>query len=187
MEQREHTLQSTTVFAGRLLTVVCDTVQLPDGSQSSREMVRHRGAVGVAAVDKAGGIWLVRQFRYAAGRELLEIPAGTREAGETPRATAERELREELGCTARCWTQLAQFYTSPGFSDELLTLYLAEDLEFQTDTESLGVEGEFLRRERWPLDRALEAALQGEFQDAKTLVGILLAAARLGVKGGRGA
>jgi ADP-ribose pyrophosphatase len=126
---RETLVSRTPVFEGRLLKVYQDTVRLPDGRQASREIVHHRGAVGVVAVAPDGRIVLVRQWRHAMERALWEIPAGTRDAGEEdPLGTARRELAEETGYTAASWVSLGEACVSPGYSRELMWFYLATGL-----------------------------------------------------------
>ena len=125
---RETPVGRRAVFAGRLLRVFEDTVRLPGGREAGREVVEHPGAVGVVAVAPDGRVVLVRQWRHAVGRALWEVPAGTRDPGEEPRATAERELREETGYGAGRWSALGSACVSPGYSDEVLHFFLAEDL-----------------------------------------------------------
>src|SRR5579863_1041719 len=115
---REEPVDRRTVFDGRLLHVYADTVRLPGGGTASREVVGHRGAVAIVARDHAGRVVLVRQWRHAVGRAVWEVPAGTREEGEAPDATARRELAEETGYTASRWTELGHGPVSPGYSSE---------------------------------------------------------------------
>ncbi len=123
----ERTVQSRIAYAGRLLTMRVDDVVLADGRPATREIIEHPGAVGILAWD-GERLAAVRQWRQAAGRETLEIPAGTRDPGEEPRQTAERELAEECGVRAETWEQGPGFWTAPGFCTEYLTLWLATDL-----------------------------------------------------------
>jgi len=174
----EKQLDSKTVYDGKVVRLQVDRVMLPDGKETTREVVRHRGAVAISAVGDNRQVWLVRQHRYAPGEDLLELPAGKLEAGEEPLRAARRELLEEVGVRAAHWEKLATFYTSPGFSDEELILYLAEGLEVVNETDKPQVEGEFVTRELWQLDDAVAAAYQGRIRDAKTIVGLLMAAAR---------
>jgi ADP-ribose pyrophosphatase len=125
-EQRQ---ASETVFDGRLIQVRRDTVRLENGRLTTREVVEHPGAVGILPVTATGHIVLVRQYRYAIGRALLEIPAGTREPGEPDEATALRELREETGYLAGRLDELMRFYTSPGWANEEIILFQASALE----------------------------------------------------------
>jgi ADP-ribose pyrophosphatase len=170
----ERTLSSRVAFAGRLLAVRVDDVELESGRRAVREVVEHPGAVAVLAWD-GDRLAMVRQWRQAAGAELLEIPAGTREPGEAPLATAQRELAEECGLGAARWQEGPSFYTAPGFSTELLTLFLATDPH---PVEMTAPEDEALERSWLTLPDALAAIDAGEIRDAKSLVGILWLARR---------
>lgn len=176
-----------TVFEGSLLRVRVERARLPDGEEVEREVVRHPGAAGVLPVvsgrpeaDGAGEqasptILLLRQYRHAAAETLWEIPAGTLEPGETPEACAVRELEEEAGLAARedDLVELGRPFTSPGFTDEVIHLFLAP----RTRAVSARPEpGEQLERVRLSLERALGMAAAGEIRDAKTLCALLLAA-----------
>jgi ADP-ribose pyrophosphatase len=125
----EEWIASETVFDGRLLTVRVDTVKTPGGRETSREVVAHPGAVGILPLTEDNRVILVRQFRYAVGRELLEIPAGTREPEETAEACAHRELEEEVGMRAGQLGLMATFFVSPGWCNEELVIFRAWDLE----------------------------------------------------------
>jgi ADP-ribose pyrophosphatase len=155
---------SRRAFAGRLISV--DVERWGD---NEREVVRHPGAVAIVAVDTAGFVTLVRQLREPARKRLLELPAGTREPDEEPLATAKRELEEEAGLTGGDWRITASFFSTPGFCDELVHLFVAEGLE-RTDASPEG--DEQIEIVRVPLDE-LESLL-GEIKDAKTLAGLLL-------------
>ena len=160
--------ESRTVYAGRLIAVT-----LERWGDNEREIVEHPGAVAILALDREGYVTLVRQRREAARARLLELPAGTREPGEEPLATAQRELREECGLTGGTWTELAGFWTTPGFSREYMHLYLAEDVERgEAEPEA----DEELELVRWPVAE-LESHL-AELEDAKSLAGVLLYLAR---------
>ena len=124
---KERTLSSRRVYEGRILSLRVDEVELPGGRTAAREVVEHRAAVGVLALTERG-VLLVRQFRYAAGEETLEVCAGLVEEGEDPRETAAREMREELGYSPGALSEIARFYTSPGFCTELLIIFIATDL-----------------------------------------------------------
>ncbi|GAB4413953.1 MAG: NUDIX hydrolase [Anaerolineales bacterium] len=173
----ERTLNSRLVYEGRLIRLRADEVALPNGRRTVREVVEARGAVGIVALDDEGYVILVRQYRRPAGRELWEIPAGTLEPGEDPAACARRELAEETGFTAQEVRPLAGFYTSPGFCDEWMHLFLARGLsegpQAQEDDESIRVA-------RVPLADALAMIRSGEICDAKTVAGLLLVALRPG-------
>lgn len=126
----ETRISSKTVYEGRLITVRVDDVQLTDGRRTRREVVEHPGAVGIVAMNPAGNVLLIEQYRYAVGRTLLEIPAGTLEAGESPEATAQRELLEETGYQAGTLTEIDRFFVSPGWANEEIVLFRAGALTF---------------------------------------------------------
>ena len=165
----ERTVSSDRAFSGRLLSLRVDEVELESGRRATREVVEHPGAVAILAWDEER-LAAVRQWRQAAGAELLEIPAGTREPGESPLLTAQRELAEECGLTAGRWEEGPAFYTAPGFSTELLTLFLATDLRA---VDVAPPEDEALERSWLTLPDALAAIDDGRIRDAKSMVGIL--------------
>jgi ADP-ribose pyrophosphatase len=171
----ERTISSRRAFTGHLLSLRVDEVELDSGRYAEREVVEHPGAVAILASD-GERLALVRQWRQAAGAELLEIPAGTREPGEAPLASARRELAEECGLGAASWVEGPSFYTAPGFSTELLTLFLATELS-PIDTKP--ADDEALERSWMTLPDALAAIEAGEIRDAKSLVGILWLSRRL--------
>ena len=174
MDMTEKTLSSERIYDGAIIHVRRDRVLLPNGRTSVREVVEHPGGVGILAVDGDGMVLLVRQYRYAFGRTLLEIPAGKREPGEEPLVTARRELREETGVTADSWTPLGQLIASPGCYDETLYLYLAPGLHSgDTDPD----EDEFLSVERMPMAELTRRCLADEITDAKTVCAVLKARA----------
>lgn len=172
-EDRHETLERREIFKGKILSLYVDRVRLPNGVEAEREVVEHRGAVGMVAMENEGDVYLVRQYRHAPGRDLLEIPAGKLDEGEEPLACARRELAEEIGLEAGEWARLASFYTSPGFSDEVLHLYLARGL---SPAEAAPDEDEFLEVVRISLREALSLVSGGEIEDAKTIAGLTLAA-----------
>lgn len=169
-------IRSEEIHRGRVFTVRQDTVKMADGRESRWDVIAHPGAVVVVAVD-GEDLLFVRQYRYAAGETLLELVAGTCEAGEEPAVTADRELQEEAGFKAGRLTKLGEFFSAPGFCSELLHLYLAEEL---TPSRLPGDEDEEISVERIPVTEALRMALAGEIRDAKTLAGVLLYAGRRG-------
>ena len=168
-------LGGETVYHGRLVDVRIERFRHADGAEVSREIVRHRGAVGILALD-AEHVWLVRQPREAVGEPaLLEIPAGRLDKdGEQPLAAAQRELAEEIGRGARSWEPIVAYYTSAGFTDERVHLFCASDL-FEEHADS--GEDERIEIVPWPL-ADLQAAID-ECRDAKTLIGLLWLARRL--------
>ena len=152
------------------------TVALPGGARAVREAIRHPGACAVVPVDADGCVYLVRQHRVVVGKVTLEIPAGKLDAGEEPIACAKRELREETGVAARDIREIACIYTSPGFCDEAIHVFLATEL---SQGDAAPDEGEFVDVVRMPLARLADMVMRGEIQDSKTAFGILYAARAL--------
>lgn len=181
-------MDSRVLHRGRYLTFRIDTIERADGSRATREIAGHPGAVAILALDAEDRVLMVRQYRLAAGQALLEIPAGTLDVAddgtiEDPDLAAPRELEEETGTRAGSWRLLARFYTAPGFTSELMHLYLATDLRL-ADGHRLGPdEDEHLLLERLPWRDALAAADRGEVADAKSLVGLLWLARLRGDRG----
>lgn len=170
MELTEKTLSSEKIFDGRILHVRRDTVLLPNGHQSTREVVDHPGGVCVLALDNQERVLVVSQFRYPYGEVLRELPAGKLEYGEDPAQAAIRELREETGAVAGTFQPLGELYPSPGYCGEIIRMYLARDLSFgDTDPD----EDEFLGLERVPFSQLVEQVLSGEIKDAKTIAAVL--------------
>lgn len=167
-------IRSEEIYKGRVVTLRKDTLRTPEGKELQREVVAHPGAVVVIA-EHEGDLLFVRQYRYAAGEEMLELVAGTCEPGEAPMVTAGRELQEEAGYKAERLTKIGEFYSAPGFCSELLHLYLAEGL---TPSRLPGDEDEQIEVVRHPLADSLQMALEGRLRDAKTLAGVLLYAQR---------
>jgi 8-oxo-dGTP pyrophosphatase MutT (NUDIX family) len=170
---------SETVFEGRVIALRRDTVAMPGGGESVREVVTHPGAVAVVAVDDHGRVVLLRQYRHPVGRYLWELPAGLRDAdGEPPLETAKRELAEEVLLAAERWSLLTTTYNSPGFSDELVLVYLAEGLSDVARPEGFVVEHEELDMtiERVPLADAVQRVFDGDIRNASAVVGLLAAA-----------
>jgi len=166
----ERTVNTKRIFQGRIVGLRVDDVVLPNGRRTQREIVEARGAVGIVALDAEENLLLVRQFRKPMGREIWEIPAGTLEAGESPLDCARRELAEETGCRAATLQPMTSFYTSPGFCDEEMHLFLARNL---TAVPQSLEEDEVLEVGKVSVTRALEMVRTGEIVDAKTLVGLL--------------
>jgi ADP-ribose pyrophosphatase len=159
-----------------LISVATASLAAPDGSEFERDVVRHPGAVSVVpVVDEGTAVLLVRQYRAAVDRELLEIPAGKRDVeGEPPAATARRELEEEVGMRAGRLESLAEFYNSPGFCDEYTYLFLATELEAR-ERAAVSAEEAAMTIERVPLDRVDDLIATRALVDAKSIVGLLLA------------
>lgn len=172
MKFTEKTLNSQMVYDGRIVKVYKDDVELADGHKSFREVVRHSGGVVIIAFKDKNTILLVKQYRYPIAKTVLELPAGKLEKGEDPFEAAKRELEEETGYCANKWTDLGYINTSPGFSDEKLYLYLAQDLEF---TQCHPDEGEIIQAFEYKYEDVLEMIENGEINDAKTICGIMRA------------
>lgn len=172
------TIASHRIYSGKIVTLDIDQVRFPDGSTGEMEMIRHPGAAAVLPFlsDPAGDdpqIMLIKQFRYAAGGYLYEVPAGKLEKDEDPEECAARELREETGCTAQRIQHLFTTFTTPGFTDEQIHVFIAVGLtrgEAQTERD------EFLEVHTMTLSRALQMIQQGDIRDAKTALAILYAA-----------
>ena len=169
---REELLKSHLVFEGRLLRVRVDTVRTPDGHEATREVVEHPGASAVVPILDDGRALLVRQFRQPAAKVLLEIPAGCLRPGESPEACAERELIEEAGYRPRRLARLTTCFLTPGYSNEQIHIFLATGLE---RVEASPDAGEVIQPAVVALDHVPALIEQGEIQDGKTIVGLLLA------------
>ncbi|MBN1438782.1 MAG: NUDIX hydrolase [Anaerolineales bacterium] len=159
-------------FSGRALGVRVDRIRLEDGRETSLEIVDHPDSVVMVPVDADGGIWFVRQYRHAAGREILELPAGTLNPGEAPEACAGRELREEIGLHAERLTRIGGFFLAPGYATEFMHAYLAEGL---LPDRIPGDEDEALFPEKHPRDDVRRMLGSGGFEDAKTIAALSLA------------
>ncbi|MBP2649778.1 MAG: hydrolase [Firmicutes bacterium] len=168
----EKLIEKKTILAGKVLNVRVDRVLLPNGKETTREVVTHPGAVAVVPRLADGSIIMVRQYRYPVGEMLLEIPAGKLNYGEDPDDCAGRELEEETGYVAGKMTKLGSIYSTPGFSDEILHLYMAEDLR-QT-AQNLD-EDEFLAVETYSSQDIRAMLADNIIQDAKSVAGLLLA------------
>jgi len=176
---RETPISSEVIGRGRILEFRIDTVEAPDGHRSTRDIAAHPGGVGMVAIDERDRVLLVRQWRHAIGGPLLEIPAGTldREPDgsiEGHAAAAARELEEETGSRAGAWQYLGGFYTAPGFTSELMHLYLATELTSAHEGGLQPDEDERLELYPIPFDDAVAMAERGEIRDAKSIVGLLL-------------
>lgn len=169
-------LNSKEIFRGRVFDVTIDTIREGDITYE-REIVHHSGSAVIVPVFPDGSVGLVRQYRHPAVRYLLEVPAGTLEPDEVPEKAAARELEEELGCVAGRLEKLSEFFISPGFLEEKMWLYLATEL---TQTEARPEEDELLQVVRLPFSQALSMITTGEIEDAKTIIGIMLAAPHVG-------
>lgn len=168
---------SRTVFAGRRIEVRVDRLRLPDGREHDFEMIHHPGAAAVVPLLATGEVLMLRQYRHATGGWLLEIPAGRLQPGEAPEACAARELREETGFQASALQPLGWIWTTPGFTDERIWLYLGTGLS--AGRQALD-DDEMLTVARLPLVQAVTMAAGGEIVDGKSVVALLRAAGRLG-------
>lgn len=171
MELEETRLESEYLYRGRILNLRKDTVRLPDEKTALREIIEHPGGVGIVAMDDRKRIYLVAQYRCPYEEITLEIPAGKRDGkDEDPLVCGKRELKEEIGATAKKWTSLGRLYPSPGYVDEVIHLYLATELNFgETDFD----EDEFLTTKAVDFDEAVHMVMQNELPDSKTQVAIL--------------
>jgi 8-oxo-dGTP pyrophosphatase MutT (NUDIX family) len=172
-------LGTETVYDGRVITLVKDTVAMPGGGDSVREVVRHPGAVAVVALTEDGEVVLLRQYRHPVGGYLWELPAGLRDSdGEPPLETAKRELAEEVRMAAERWSLLTTTFSTPGFCDELVLVYLAEDLSDVDRPEGFTVEHEELDMtvELVPLAEAVQRVFDGGIRNSAAVIGLLAAA-----------
>ncbi len=165
----EETISSTLLQKGKSFSFYHDEVRLPNGHETERDIVKHPGAVAIIAVQK-DELVLIKQYRYATGKYLLEIPAGTLEVGEDPLSCAVRELQEETGYAASAWSRLFQCYMVPGYSNEVIHFYLAEGL---SRVGASPEEDEDIMVKLYGIDEALNMIESNEIEDAKTMIGIL--------------
>ena len=172
-------LDSEKVYEGRIISLRRDTVAMPGGGSSVREVVHHPGAVAVVALDEQDRVVLLRQYRHPVGRHLWELPAGRRDAdGEPPLETAKRELAEEVLLAASRWSLLLSVNNSPGFSDELVHIFLAEELRPAERPEGFVVEHEEadMTIDRVPLADAVQRVFDGDIRNSSAVAGLLAAA-----------
>ncbi len=169
MDFTEKTIDTKIIFSGKIINVQVDTVKLPDGRKSSREIVKHAAAVAIVAVDEENNIYLVRQYRKAVEKTLLEIPAGLLEADEDIVACAHRELAEETGLRAAKMEKILSYYSGPGFTDEKIHIFLASGL---TKGEQNLDPDELLEALSIPLEQAYEMIKTGAIVDGKSIIGI---------------
>ena len=170
MEHIEKRIDGEIKYTGVIVNIRLDNAEIENGRIVKREVVEHPGGVAIVPVDENGNVLLVRQFRYPFMRELIEIPAGKLEPGEDPFECAKRELSEETGCTAGKYVYLGPMYSSPGFCEETLHVYLALDLTYGKMHLD---EDEFLSVERVPMSKIVEMIMNNDIPDAKTVFGVL--------------
>ena len=161
-----------TVYRGKIFTLDAVLLQFPDGRRASYDLVKHNPSVTILPVDAEGSVYLVRQFRLGANRDLLELPAGVVENGEEPQTSALRELREEIGMASSEMTLLGQAYLIPGYGDELMYFYLARRL---TTAPLDSDPDEFIRVERYTISDLYNLVDRGDINDSKTLAALMLA------------
>lgn len=171
MKTYEKTIKTENIFTGKILKLDVETVLLPNNKEAKREIVRHPGAVAILPIYQNMEIIFVKQYRKAVNGELLEVPAGKLEYGEIPEDCALRELQEEIGYTARKLTLMGKFYSSPGFSSEIIYVYKAEELissKLRTD------EDEFINIVKYTINDSIKMLEQGLINDAKTAIALSL-------------
>ncbi|MCG3401072.1 NUDIX hydrolase [Staphylococcus massiliensis] len=169
MSNNEPTLNKEVIYNGKIINVELHEVELPNGNKSKREIVYHNGAVAVCALNADNEVILVKQFRKPLEKPLVEIPAGKLEKGEDREDAAKRELKEETGYEAESLTLIANSYGTPGFSNELISIYMAEGLtKGEVDLD----DDEFVEHITLPIDKVKEALQNQEFEDAKTIIAL---------------
>jgi ADP-ribose pyrophosphatase len=166
------TLKQETIYKGRAFNVRRDEVRLPNQRSMHVDVIEHVGAVTILPVDEVGRILFVRQYRHAAGRELLELPAGTIDVGEAPEVCARREIREETGFAAGKLVKLGEFFLAPGYSTEYMVVYLATELRHDPLPKD---KDEFIELETIPVEQTYVMVGRGEIMDGKSLAALMLA------------
>jgi ADP-ribose pyrophosphatase len=164
-------IRSEPILQGRSFKIRRDTMKAPDGRETNFDIVEHGGSVVIVPIDQDGNLLFVRQYRHAAGADLLELPAGTRDGNEPFEECAAREIREETGMQAGSLTQIGSFYLAPGYSTEYMGVFLATELKLNPLPAD---DDEFLSVEKIPLREALQKAESGEIPDSKSLAALLL-------------
>lgn len=170
MELTEKTLNSKVMFEGRILKMMVDDVELPDGSTSFREIVGHPGGVCVAPIDDDNNLYFVKQYRYPYHEIVLELPAGKLEKGMSPLDNGKRELKEEVGAEGYSFISLGQVYPSPGYTQEIIHLYACKIKNIGNQQLD---QGEFLNVEKIHINKAVEMVLNNQLPDSKTQIAIL--------------
>jgi len=172
VDYEEKTMKSEKIYEGKILNLRIDTVELPNKKYSKREIVEHPDGVAIVPITSNDSLILVKQYRKAIGDFMYEIPAGKLEIGEEPKEAAKRELEEETELLANKLTYLSEFYTSPGFCDEKIYLFLAKELiksDGKIETE------EYIETKEFPMEELIKMINRGEIIDSKTIIGIYTA------------
>jgi ADP-ribose pyrophosphatase len=167
----EKTIKSEEIFSGKIVSLHLQEVELPNGKTSKREIIKHPGAVAIIAVTNENKIIMVEQYRKALERTIVEIPAGKLEKGEEPASCARRELEEETGYECESLELVTSFYTSPGFADEIVHVFLAKGLTVKENSAALD-EDEFVNLEELTLEEALQYIKDQKIYDAKTIYAV---------------
>ncbi len=166
----EKTVSKHYIYNGKIINLRVDDALLPNGNAAKREVVEHPGGVGVLALDSDKNVFLVRQFRYPYSETVLEIPAGKKEHGEDPLVCGKRELKEETGLTAKNYISLGKIYPTPGYTNEVIDIFLATDLSYG---EKCPDEDEFLNVEKLPFNELLKLVEENKISDSKTQIAVL--------------
>jgi ADP-ribose pyrophosphatase len=172
MNYEEKMVSKKHIYKGNIISMETHTVELPDGREATRDVVVHPGASVIIPLSKQGELYMVKQYRKPIDSITLEIPAGKLDAGEDPRVCAERELKEETGLSADSLKHMISIHSTPGFTTEILHMYLATGLK---KGELCADDDEFITSEKIPVDTLVNMVMSGEITDAKTIIGILLA------------
>ena len=169
-------IKSETLLQGRVFKIRRDHLKTPEGRETKLEIIEHGGSVVIVPVDQDGNVIFVRQYRHAAGQDLLELPAGTRDEEEPQEECAARESREEIGMEAGKLEKVGEFYLAPGYSTEFMAVFIATELKHNPLDPD---EDEVLAVEKIPVKKVFEVASDGKIQDAKSLAALLLAKPQL--------
>lgn len=170
MDLTEKPIKRHYIFKGKVINLRVDDALLPNGATAKREIVEHNGGIAIVPLDDEGNVYMVEQFRYPYSQVVLEIPAGKRDGDEEPLEGGKRELKEEIGATAKNYEFLGELYPTPGYCGEIIYMYLATGLTFgEADPD----EDEFLNVKKMPLKKAVEMVLSGDIKDAKTQTALL--------------
>lgn len=172
MKYEEKLISKKHIYKGNIINIECQTVELPDGREATRDVVIHPGASVIIPLTEEGELYMVKQYRKPIDSVSLEIPAGKLDNGEDPRVCAERELKEETGLSADDIRHLLSIHSTPGFSNEILHMYLATGLK---EGEGCADEDEFITSEKISVEELIKMVMSGEITDAKSIIGILMA------------